>query len=110
VARESVGLLWGKGKMTVRPENIREFVAQRPFRPFRLTLTDGLTYDLRHPDLIMVGQGMVVVGLPAADQTEPIFDRFAMISLLHIMQIEPLEKPTVPTSPPGTGPESVTAL
>ena len=33
------------------------------FRPFRLYLWDGGTFDIRHPEMLMVGQHAAVIGL-----------------------------------------------
>ncbi|HUG93814.1 MAG TPA: hypothetical protein VML55_23500 [Planctomycetaceae bacterium] len=75
------------------PTRVREYLSRRPFRPCRLTLTDGRTYDVRHPELAMVGRGDVVIGLPAEEFDVPVYDRFVIVSLQHVMQIEPLEEP-----------------
>ena len=82
----------------MRPEDVREFLRRLPFRPFRLTLTDGRTYDVMHPELAMVGRSWVQVGLARPGDPENIAERLISVSLLHIMQIEPLES-VVP--PPG---------
>lgn len=74
----------------MRSENVLNHVRRTPFQPFRLTLTDGRTYVVRHPELAMVGRSSVIIGLPSEQVSEPIFDRFVDISLLHIMQIDPV--------------------
>jgi hypothetical protein len=71
--------------------DVSEFVRAAPFRPFRITLTDGRTYDVHHPELIMVGISSVIVGRPAPNTEEPAYDRAVTVSMSHIMQIEPLE-------------------
>jgi hypothetical protein len=81
----------------MRPEDIRVFLRRQPFRPFRLTLTDGRTYDVMHPELAMVGRSSTEVGLTRPEDPENIAERIVSISLLQIMQIEPLES----LSPPG---------
>jgi hypothetical protein len=81
------------------PNDIRRFVTNRPFRPFRLTLTDGRTYEIGHPELAMVGRSTVIVGLPAPDESEPIYDGWVEVSLLHIMQIEPIGASTERSQP-----------
>ena len=73
----------------MRPEDIQAFLKKEPFQPFRLTLTDGRTYDVRHPELAMVGRSTLIIGLPAPDDPAPVYDRFVTVSLLHIMQMEP---------------------
>jgi hypothetical protein len=85
----------------MRPEDMREFVRRQPFQPFRITLTDGRTYDVVHPDLAMVGRGTVAVGLPRPGDADPIYDRLVTMSLLHIMQVEPIASSVPP--PNGVG-------
>jgi len=75
----------------MRPEDIREFLQRRPFQPIRITLTDGRTYDIRHPELAMVGRSTVAIGVPAPNDPSPVYDRLVTVSLLHIMQVEPRE-------------------
>ena len=76
--------------------DLREYVKRQPFQPFRLTLTDGRTYEVHHPELAMVGHGTVAIGLPRPGDAEPIYDRLVTVSLLHVMQVEALD-----SSPPG---------
>jgi hypothetical protein len=85
----------------MRPEDVREFVRRRPFQPFRITLTDGRAYEVFHPDLAMVGRSIVAVGLPRPDDPEAIFDRLVTVSLLHIMQVEPIPAEAPPANGPG---------
>jgi hypothetical protein len=73
----------------MRPEDIREFLKRQPFQPFRLTLTDGRTYDVPHPEFAIVGRNTVTLGMVRADDSESGATRFVTVSLLHIMQIEP---------------------
>ena len=75
----------------MRPEDIREFLTRTPFQPFQITLTDGRTYDVRHPELAMVGRSSVAIGVTAPREEEPVYDRLVTVSMLHIMQIAPLE-------------------
>jgi hypothetical protein len=75
----------------MRPEDIRDLLKAQPFRPVRFTLTDGTSYDVRHPELVNVGRSTVFLGIPNAEEKEPIFDNFRIISLLHIMQAQPVD-------------------
>src|SRR5512142_1083128 len=36
--------------------SLRGFLTSRPFQPFRITLTDGRTYDVSHPELALFGR------------------------------------------------------
>ncbi len=69
----------------------------RPFAPFRLFLTDGTTFDVRHPELFMLGRRSVIVGL-AAEPNQTHYDRWTTVDLFHIMRTEPL-----PASTPTNG-------
>ena len=74
----------------MRLQAFREHLRTQPFQPFRVTLTDGRTDDVAHPELAMVGHSTVAIGLPLPNVREPAFDRVVTVSLLQIMQIEPI--------------------
>ena len=72
----------------MRPEDIRQRFRKQPFQPIRLFLSDGAQYDVRHPDIIIVGRTEVVIGLTGGNGDLP--ERFASIDPLHIVRIEPI--------------------
>ncbi len=45
------------------PEDLEKKIRQRPFRPFRMFLTGGTVYDVRHPELLLLGRRSLVLGL-----------------------------------------------
>jgi hypothetical protein len=71
-------------------EELRDTLKEQPFQPFRIVLTDGKGYDIRHPDLLWVGKRVAHVGL-TGDPSETYFERAVRVDLLHISRIEPLE-------------------
>ena len=75
----------------MRSEVIQELAKERPFCPFRITLTDGRTHDVHHPELVMTGRAEIIIGVPASEESEPVYDRAVTVSLLHIVQIERLK-------------------
>jgi hypothetical protein len=82
----------------VTQEDIREVARRQPFERFRVLLTTGATYDIRHPDLIMVGKRAAVIGIT----NEPggtAFDRTIKVDLLHVVGIEELPAPPSPNGP-----------
>ena len=84
-----------QGKVcTMPPEYLLQFVQRRPFEPFRICLDDGTVYDIRHPELAMPGSRAIIVGVPKAP-SQPLFDCFVTLALLHVTRLEPLEKATV---------------
>lgn len=75
----------------MRPDDLLELVRRQPFEPFRLHITGGRTYDVRHPDQIIVLQSRAV--LPAAGESGiPV--RLEHVALVHIVRAEELPAPT----------------
>jgi hypothetical protein len=72
----------------MRPNDIRVFLQRQPFR---IALTDGRAYEVRHPEMAMAGRSSLVIGLPAPGDAEPVYDRFVTVSSLQVMQMEPVE-------------------
>ena len=48
-----------------RAEDIQARLRERPFHPFRIVVSEGLPYDIRHPDLVFVGARDLMIGFPA---------------------------------------------
>jgi hypothetical protein len=75
------------------PQELEDAVRRRPFVPFRITLTEGSTYDVRHPELCMVGRRSAIIGIVAPGRPDQRFDRSATIDLLHIVKLETVDLP-----------------
>jgi hypothetical protein len=80
------------------PMEILAATRRRPFLPFRLTLTEGTTYDVRHPEFCMVGRRSAVIGLEPLHENDQLFDHTTTVDLLHIVKLEPLEVNSPPKS------------
>ena len=85
-------------------QELNEEVHRRPFRPFRIVLTTGEAYDVHHPDLIMVGNLSLVIGL-TNDPQGTAFDRIVRADLFHVVRTEELPT-TVPPTGNGQGQQS----
>jgi hypothetical protein len=77
------------------PEELRDALRQHPFEPFRLVMTDGTGFEIRHPDLLWIGQRTAMVGL-TGQPGQTFYERSVKVDLLHVIRIEPLEA-TPPT-------------
>jgi hypothetical protein len=73
-------------KMTV--QTFKKLLTQQPFQPFRLIMSSGKTYDVRHPEMAMLTRTDILVGIDIADDGVPA--EFDICSLLHVTAIEPL--------------------
>lgn len=78
-----------------RAEDIKARLQERPFRPFRIIASEGLQYDIRHPDLVFVGWHDLTIGF-ATPAHPAIYDRVVRVALVHIVAIEELS-PNVPS-------------
>ena len=70
-------------------------VRARPFVPFRIVTSDGTTYEVRHPELVMVGIATAVVGYPDPKQPGG-YERFDIVYIRHIVRLEPQAQPVNP--------------
>jgi hypothetical protein len=75
----------------IPPQHLRDRLHEQPFRPFRIHISDGRTFDVRHPELLMVGIGTATLGIPQAGATEPFYERTVTLSLLHMTTTEYIE-------------------
>lgn len=81
--------------------DLKEAVHRQPFQPFRIVLTTGATYDVLHPDLLMVGLRSAIVGITNnPDGTS--YDRTIKVDLLHVVGIEDLSVPSPTTNGPAS--------
>jgi hypothetical protein len=81
------------------PDELRSLIRARPFVPFRLHLTDGRSFDVRHPDNLLVTARVAVVGVYNGDTAFP--DRSETVALIHVVSTEPI----APSAPPKTNPQ-----
>ena len=80
-----------------RPEEIQARLRQQPFRPLRLVVSEGLRYDIHHPDLVMVGQRDLTIGSPSANNPS-IYNGLTRVAIVHVVGMEDLPVPTPPGS------------
>ncbi len=66
----------------MRAEELTELIRTRPFMPLRIHMTDGHTFDIQHPDQIIVLRSRVDIGVNANrdDVASTGFDQFGMRS------------------------------
>ena len=72
------------------PESLRGYVKAEPFRPFRLHLASGRTFDVRHPEMLKILKSSVLV-FKINDQTSDITDEWESVSLMLTESVSHLE-------------------
>jgi len=69
-------------------QTFRDALATRPFQPFRIVMSSGVSYEIRHPEMAWLTKTSIVVGTGEMDQGVPADHRTC--SLLHVTAIEPI--------------------
>jgi hypothetical protein len=83
-----IGRYGAKSMMT--PRNMMDFVAAEPFRPFRIHMASGRTFEIRHQEMIKVGRSSVTVySRPEDDASQS--ERWQEVSLMLLESVEPME-------------------
>jgi hypothetical protein len=82
------------------PADLLTRLRVRPFEPFRIVIADGPTYEVRHPELVMVGLRSASVGWPAQSVAGAV-ERVDIVSMRHIIRLE--EMPQAVSSDPPSG-------
>ncbi len=73
------------------PQDILKYLQRRPFQPFRLSLSDGRSFEVRHPEMAMVGRSSVIVGILDPEEDDPIYERSIDCAIMHITTLEPID-------------------
>ena len=72
-------------------EDLIELLEERPFQSLRLRLSDGRSYDIRHPEMAIVTPTIVAIGLSKGNGTPRLAERITNCSIAHIVEVEPLK-------------------
>jgi hypothetical protein len=77
-------------------QRMASYVHAEPFRPFRITLNGGRTFDIRHPEMIQLGRSTMTIFRHLSDDSEAAAERQIEVSLLLTESVEPLDTATRP--------------
>ena len=69
-------------------DEFNEFVRRKPFRPYRIALSSGATFDIVHPDMAVVGFGSIIIGIAEDSLKPPKSIREVLISLMHVVRVD----------------------
>lgn len=72
--------------MTVK--TFQELLSRRPFQPFRLVMSSGQSYEVRHPEMALLTRTDLLVGV--GDAADGVPAEFRICSLLHVTTVEPV--------------------
>ena len=72
------------------PQEILRYVRASPFRPFRIHLASGWTFDIRHPEMIRLGTRDMITFKFVRENSE-VYEDWDTVGLLLIESISHLE-------------------
>jgi hypothetical protein len=73
----------------MKVQTFRDLWSARPFKPFRVEMSSGQAYEVRHPEAAFVTKSDLLVGIDIEDDGVPA--EFKICSLLHVTAVELLE-------------------
>jgi len=74
----------------MHPDDLLERLRAAPFGPFRLHLSDGATFEIRHPDMSIVQRSKVPVAVPGPKGPDGLALRTVNRSLVGVTRMEKL--------------------
>lgn len=72
------------------PQTVLGYVKAEPFRPFRIQMASGRSFDIRHPETIKVLKSDVLV-FKSTSETPEIPDEWESVSLMLAESLSHLE-------------------
>jgi hypothetical protein len=78
--------------VVISSQTILGYLKAEPFRPFRIHMASGRTFDIRHPEMVKTGKTNIVIFTYVSDQPE-IYDKWDTVSLMLIENVSHLEIP-----------------
>jgi hypothetical protein len=72
---------------------VAEYITSEPFRPFRIHMASGRTFDVRHPEMVMLGRITAKI-YSRHEENDSQAPHWQEASLMLMESIEPLEPVT----------------
>jgi hypothetical protein len=76
-------------------DDIQNRLRERPFVPLRVVTSSGQAYDIRHPDLVLVGRRALIIGTASNDNPTQ-FETASRVAVMHVLDLQDL--PSSPSS------------
>jgi len=85
-------------------EEMRTWLRQRPFQPFRVHVSDGRSFDIPWTGMTLLLPTYVKIGIPIDEGPSPVCDHTEYVPLKQIERVEPLTGPQSAVGSSGPGP------
>lgn len=74
-------------------DDIYQRIKGRPFTPVRVTVSNGDSFDVYHPDVVIVGRRSVTIGTASAESPAHA-DLTTKVSIIHVTSLVDLPVPS----------------
>jgi hypothetical protein len=74
----------------MKAEELIERLEERPFQPLRLHMSNGRIHEIRHPEMAIVTETLIAIGIPRDDESG-MAASVRLCSLPHVVEAEPIE-------------------
>jgi len=85
--------------MIFTPSDVQARLRERPFPPFRIVTTTGQSYDIYHPDLVLVARRFLIIGSPGPEDPS-LADQVTRVALVHVAELRDLPAAAPPSENP----------
>jgi hypothetical protein len=77
-------------------EKMQSLLRRQPFQPFEVRMSNGDSFEVRHPEMALLLKSSLIFGGPESDD-------FIFCSLLHIADVKAIASPTGGGASQGNG-------
>jgi hypothetical protein len=77
-------------------DDIQARLREKPFVPIRLITSSGQSYDVTHPELVLVGRRSLIIGT-ANNENPSQFEAVSRVALLHVTDVQDAPNPSPAT-------------
>jgi hypothetical protein len=74
-------------------QKMGRYLTAEPFRAFRIQMSSGRTFEIRHPEMVQVGRTTMTIFTYMSDNPEEAKERQTEVSLLLTESVELLDAP-----------------
>ena len=78
----------------MRPDDLSNALTPQSFRPFAVNMSNGETYQVTHPEQVIVDRSVAVIGTGRLNGHRR-YERLVTCALVHIVSLVPLEETEV---------------
>jgi hypothetical protein len=70
-------------------DDIQKRLRQSPFVPVRIIISSGQTFDVYHPDLVLVGRRDMIIGMASSENPSQ-YEQATRVPIMHVTALADL--------------------